>query len=174
MCITEVFHNGLLREGALNWIRITCVVFFSLCGVVSMSFGQTLKVRLIDARNGRPLQNKKVVISYLYDKDQNSPGNLNDQLYLETNISGEAQFSLPMPAPSHLSVNVQLPSKEWRCGCTILKSTEVLILNGFVGPAPDHSSTSHTFPWTVTPRLILFTARPTTFFEKLMYPILKE
>ena len=154
--------------------RICCVVFISLFGVISMSIGQTLKVRLIDARTGRPLQNKKVEISYLYDKDQNTHGNLNNQLHFETNISGEAQFSLPMPAPSHLSVNVQLSSKEWRCGCTMLTSTEALILNGFVGPEPDHGSTSKAFPREVMPGLILFTARPTTFFEKLMYPIMKE
>jgi hypothetical protein len=127
---------------------------------------------VINAKNGRPLPKQNVSVSLLYEKSERAPAKYDALLHLETDVNGKAQFALPEPAPAHLSVGVRLTSEHWRCRCTAaLVATQDLVQKGIV--EGHELTTSPTFV-NVDPREILFVARPFTFLERVLYPLLKE
>jgi hypothetical protein len=132
-----------------------------------------IRVRVIDDTNGHPLPKQQVSISLLYEKGEKVPANYDALLQLETDVNGEVQFRLPEPAPAHLAAQVRLTSEHWHCGCTALVDTQDLIQKGLVGPEPGHGSTRSTASVKAEPGEILFVARPFTFFERLLYPLVK-
>ena len=81
---------------------------------------------------GVPLQKQKFSVSLLYDKGEQTPPKYDATLNFETNASGEVQFTLPVPAPLHLSAQVHLAAEHWRCGCMVLGMTQDLIQKGLV------------------------------------------
>jgi hypothetical protein len=134
---------------------------------------QGVTVRVIDATNGHPLQKQQISVSLLYDKGERTPAKYDATLSLETDINGEAQFTLPEPAPVRFAAQVRLTSEHWHCGCTALVTTQDVIHKGIVAAEPGHTSKKSTVAAQVAPGEILFVARPLTFFERLLYPLVK-
>ena len=136
-------------------------------------FAQVVTVRVINAADGHPLQKQHVSVSLLYDKGEKTPAKYEANLTLETDTNGEARFTLPEPAPPHISVQVRLTSEHWRCGCGVLAASGDVIQKGIVGPLPGGQSKKTTTSLKAPPGEILFVARPLSFFERLLYPFVK-
>jgi hypothetical protein len=130
-----------------------------------------MKIRLVNAENGHPIQKQPISVSMLYVKNEKAPPKYDSTIRLETDANGEAHFGLPDPAPAHVSAQVHLTSENWRCGCMVLVSTEDLIQKGASVPKLAKGSDKVI---TTEPREILFVARPLTFFERLIAPLLRE
>lgn len=155
-------------------MKTVFLIFISssfLLGFCPSCLAQIITVRVIDVANGRPLQRQKVSVSLLYDKGEQTPPKYDATLNLETNVNGEVQFTIPEPAPMHLSAQVYLTSEHWRCGCTVFGTTQDVIQKGLASPQP--GSASKKADVTTKASEILFLARPLTFFERLLYPLVK-
>jgi hypothetical protein len=137
---------------------------------------QEVKVRVINAANGRPLEKQAVSVSFLYDKkyDKEIPAKYDAILNLETDVNGEAHFKFPEPPPVHFSSQVRVDWSRWHCGCGVLGSTDDLVRKGILGPVQPTESKKSAAPFVAVPGEILFVARPLSFFERLIYPIMKE
>jgi len=133
-------------------------------------FGQTIRIRVVNEKNGHPLPKQPISITLLYEKSEKTPAKYDAALNIETDEKGESQFSLPEPAPAHLAAQVHLTSEHWHCGCGVLMVTQELIQKGIVGPRSNETANAVK----AEPKEILFLARPFTFFERLFYPFLKE
>lgn len=134
---------------------------------------QAIKIRVINLNNGRPLRNQHVSVALGYEKVQEAPTKYDANLRLETDVNGEAVFRLPEPALAHLFVNVRLTSEYWHCSCLAIGDTPDLVQKGLVQSA-GHEPTRPATNAKPEPGVILFLARPFTFFERLLYPLMKE
>ena len=134
--------------------------------------GQTIRIRIINGSNGHPLSKQQVSVSLLYEKTEKTPAKYEALLHLETDTNGVAQFTLPDLVPAHLSAGAHLTSEHWHCGCAapLLVDTKDLIQNGIVA---GREFSSRATPVRAAPGEIIFVARPFTFFERLLYPLLK-
>jgi hypothetical protein len=151
--------------------RGSVYVFLQMLGPLCLA--QVVAIRVINAADGRPLQKQRVSVSLLYEKGEKTPAKYDANLSLETDANGEAQFTLPEPAPRHLSAQVRLTSEHWHCGCGVLAATGEVIQKGIVGPLPRAESKKSAPPVKADPGEILFVARPLSFFERLLYPFVK-
>lgn len=134
---------------------------------------QAVTIRVINADGGRPLQKQKVSVTLLYDKGEKRPAKYDATLALETNTSGEAQIKLPEPAPAHLAVSLPIDWGRWHCAgaCGVLAVTQDVIGKGIVESAADHKKSGASIE--AIPGEILFIVRPLSFFERLLYPLVK-
>ena len=152
------------------WRLAVLVVMF---GFARLSFGQVpIKIRLVNADNGQALQSQSVSVSLLYDRNEKTPPKYEDTIHLESDTKGEALFVLPNPPPAHLSAQVHLTLKNWRCACVALVETANLIQKGI--SVPQSSAKSSVKPIEPEPKQIIFSARPLTFYERLIAPFVKE
>ncbi len=134
---------------------------------------QVVRIRIISAKDGRPLKNQPISVSLLYEKTEKVPPNLDPNLSLQTDANGEAQLRLPEPPPAHIGAQVRLTSDNWRCACSALVTTHDVIVKGFtVTATTKKSETSHSLQ--AQPGEILFAARPLGFFERLLEPFVKQ
>jgi len=141
-------------------------------GFGPLAFGQvTIKIRLINVGSGHPVQKQPITVAMLYEKNEKTPPKYESTLHLETDMNGEAQFGLPEPAPAHLSAQVHLTSENWHCGCMALVTTEDLIQKGIAVSGPNVRASDK--PIKTEPNEILFLARPFSFFERLIAPLLR-
>ena len=149
------------------FLRFSALVLLFCLG--SACRAQEITVRVMNAADGRPLQKQPVSVSFLYDKryDKDIPVNHARGVNLETDVSGEAHFRFPEPPPVHFSAEVRVDWSRWNCRCGILGSTDDLITKGIVAATTDFSKSA-------SPAQILFVLRPLSFFEWLIYPIMKE
>jgi len=152
----------------LSWLLLVCLGSFCLA--------QEVKVHLVNGANGRPMPKQAVSVSFLYDKkyDKEIPEKRPAALNLETDSNGEAQFRLPEPAPVHFSAQARLDESRWKCACAILGSTDDLLRNGVGWPVAEAHSKKSADLFKPAPGEILLVARPLSFFERLLYPIMKE
>jgi hypothetical protein len=137
--------------------------------VTPLCFGQTIGIRVVNDKTGRPLPKQRISISLLYEKGEKTPAKYDAVLNIETDEKGESQFNLPEPAPAHLAAAVHLTSEHWRCGCGVLVTTQDLIQKGILGPRSPASGN----PVKAEPKEIMLFARPLTLFERLLYPFVK-
>ena len=70
-------------------------------------------------------------------------------------------------------LQVRVDWSHWKCGCGVLGDTDDLVRKGIVGPVPTDSKKSAAL-FKPAPGEILFVARPLSFFERLLYPIMKQ
>ena len=147
-----------------------------LLAVAPSCLAQEAKVRVINGTNGRPLPKLAVSISFLYGKkyDKEIPANYQASLNLETDENGEARFKFPQPPPVHFSAQVRVDWSHWYCGCAILGSTEDLVREGINGPLSESDEKKFAARYKAAPSEILFIFRPLSFFERLLYPLMKE
>src|SRR5260370_41102353 len=144
--------------------------WFLVLGNHLFCFGQVLRARVINAKNGHPLPKQHISISLLYEKGEKIETKQGALLELETDINGEAQFTLPEATPAHLSARARLTSEHWRCGCWALVATQDAVQKGIV---EGNELTTPAKPVKAEPGEILFIARPLTFLERLLYPLEK-
>ncbi len=137
-----------------------------------LCYAQPVTIRVISTENGRPLQKQPVKLFLLYGPGEKIPANQKGMLRLETNVNGEAQFRLPEPPPAHLTVLVDIDGNRWHCPCGVLAITEDVMSKGIVKSAAEPGK-SHAFEKQV-PGKILFVARPLSFFERLLAPLLSR
>jgi len=137
-------------------------------------FAQTVTVRIMNAARGHPLQNQHVPVSLLYEKGEKTPAKYEANLTMKTDANGEAHFTLPEPAPPHISAQVRLTLEHLRCGCGVLATTEDVIQKGIVGPLPGGQPKKAAATLKALSGEILIVARPLSFFERLLYPFVKE
>lgn len=150
------------------------LVCFVLVWLNSLCFGQVIRARIVNAKNGQPLQKQQVSVSLLYDEGGRSAASNGRVLHVETGASGQAEFTLPQPPPPHLSVQVTLTSEYWRCGCMALATTQDVIQKGITVVEPSNEAKKSGQPLQAEPGEILFYARPLTFLERLLYPLVKQ
>jgi hypothetical protein len=148
---------------------LTC--FLLLC-VTPLCYGQEIRVRIINGKNGHPLPKQQVSVVLLYEGSETKPAKYDAVQHLDTDANGVAQFFLPEPGPAHLSIGVRLTSEHWHCGCDVaaLVVTKELIQKGIV---KGRGLSSPGKPVTAALGEIVFVARPFTFFETLLYPLVK-
>lgn len=139
---------------------------FLLC---NFCLAQLVTVRVINSKTGQGLPKQPIAVQFLAE----SPPAASAIVNIETNGNGEAQFSIPGPAPRHLNVRATLTSEYWYCVCWVMTDTDKVLQMGIVQTAPGSKaiSVNRAEP---KPREVLFFARPFTFFERLMYPLAKE
>lgn len=149
---------------------------FLLLSVAPSCLAQEAKIRVINGANGHPLSKLAVSVSFLYDKkyDKEIPANYEASLNLETDENGQARFKFPQPPPVHFSAQVRVDWSHWHCGCGILASTEDLVRDGITGPLSVSDEKKVAGRNKAAPGEILVIARPLSFFERLLYPLMKE
>ena len=106
-----------------------------------------------------------------YDKGERRPAKYDAALSLETDVNGQAQFTLPEPAPGHLAAQIRIDWGHWDCVCSVLAATQDVVQKGFVDSAAPKKSTAA--PVKAVPGEILFAVRPLSFFERLLHPFVK-
>ena len=156
---------GRRRFLFLTWLPV-------LLSAGPLCVGQTIRIRIINGSNGHPLLKQPVSVSLLYEKAEKAPAKYEALLRLETDTNGVALFTLPDLAPAHLSAGAHLTSEHWQCGCAapLLVDTKDVIQNGVVA---GREFSSRATSVKAEPGEIIFVARPFTFFERLLYPLLK-
>jgi hypothetical protein len=166
------FPEGLL-EGMMKKQYFRCMTWFLLLWVSPSCFGQAIRVRIVNGENGHLLSKQQITVSLLYDGSEKQPVKYDAVVRHDTDANGAAQFDLPEPPPAHLSVGARLTSDYWHCGCAApaIVVTKELMLKGIVEGMELRSPTTLV---KAEPGEILFVARPFTFFERLLYPLLKE
>lgn len=149
---------------------------FLLLSVAPSCLAQEAKIRVINVVDGRPLPKLAVSVSFLYDKkyDKEIPANYDSSLKLETDKNGEAHFKFPQPPPTHFSARVWVDESRWKCGCLILGSTDDLVREGINAPSPASDEKKLAVRHKAAPDEILVIAHPLSFFERLLYPLMKE
>src|SRR6266853_4743202 len=162
-------------RSTLFWRRLMRRYFgylfcFLVLGSHLSCFGQVISARVINAKNGHPLPKQHISISLLDEKGEKIETKQGALLELETDINGDAQFTLPEAAPAHLSARARLTSEHWRCGCWALVATQDVVQKGIV---EGNELTTPAKPVKAEPGEILFIARPLTFLERLLYPLEK-
>jgi hypothetical protein len=148
------------------------VIWVFAAGFAPLCFGQTIRIRVVDVQTGHPPK-ATISISLLYDKSDKTPSQFDAVLNLKTDEKGESQFTLPEPAPAHLAAQVHLATGHWHCACMVLASTQDLIQNGIMDSPSSDSRDSRNLV-KAEPKEILFLIRPYTFFERILYPFLKQ
>jgi hypothetical protein len=142
-----------------RWRYAWCFTLFLLPHAAC--FGQTITIHVVNVTNGRPISKQHISISGLPD----SPG-----LRFVTDPNGEVQFELPKPTPTRFAVRADLsPASHWYCYCMALVTTEEVIQKGFM-IRPDDKEAHVVQP---KPREILFRARPTPWWVRILYPLVK-
>jgi hypothetical protein len=165
MPILTVWKESNVRGLAFIWVPLVLVS--------SLSAAQSITIRVVDAKNNRSLQKQHVSLSLLYDKDELAPTHYESVLQMETNSNGEAHFTIPEPAPLHVAVRVRLTDEHWRCGCITVAATKDVLHSGMLVGLPDSKSNKATSNIAQKPGEIVFLAHRLTFFERLLYPLLK-
>lgn len=150
--------------------QLAVALLFSL---TSGCLGEVVKVRVLDASNGHPVPQQQVNFQFLDEAIPSQTHIRSSALNLTTDKNGEASLSLPAPTPKTLSVQIELTSGKWHCGCWFFGSTQAVLRQGFLesAAAKRTSSSSSSVP---APGEIVFLARPYSFLEKLLYPIERE
>lgn len=135
---------------------------------------QEVTIRIVNTANGRPLPKQAVTVSFLYDKayDKKIPAKYEATATGDTDMNGEARFKLPQPPPSHFSAEVHVDWSHWKCGCGVMGASDELIHKGIVERGNGAKKPSVDIK--PVPGEIVFVAYPMTFFERLIYPLLKE
>jgi hypothetical protein len=155
-------------EVATTFRYLAC---FLLLSVAPSCLAQEATIRVINGANGRPLPKLAVSVSFLYDKkyDKEIPRSYDASLNLETDENGKVHFKFPQPPPVHFSAQVRV-DLHWHCACLILASTEDLVREG-INVSDEKKFAAH---YKTAPGEILVIARPLSFFERLLYPLMKE
>jgi hypothetical protein len=136
-------------------------------------FSQAITIRVINLKNGHPLEKQHVSISIGYDKGEETPAKYDKIIRLETDVDGKAQFSLPVPPPRSLSLRLRLNSEHWHYADVSSVRTEGVIQQGEIISTPKTKVRKSDVPIKARPGEIIFPARPFTFLERLFYPITK-
>jgi hypothetical protein len=131
---------------------------------------QSVTVRVLNGNDEHPLQKQSVSVQFLYEK----PPKASPSLHIETDADGQATFNIPEPIPEHIDVRVTLTSEHWHCACGVMADTQQILRNGILQAAPSKEPNASGASAGARPGQIVFLARPFTFFERVLYPFVKQ
>jgi hypothetical protein len=154
----------------IRYVAFTSLLWLGPCGLA-----QTVIVRVVNGSNERPLRKQEVSVSLLYDKGEPTPAKYDAHLTLQTDEKGEVRFLLPEPVPRDLGVRVAIDWGRWHCACLELAATQDVIQKGIVDSAASATDLKRT-PALLkpVPGEMRFVVWPLSFFERLLYPLLKQ
>jgi hypothetical protein len=135
------------------------------------AIGETVTVRIINVTNGHPLRNQGISLSLLYDKEEDRPAKYDQIQNFTTDSSGEAKITILDPPPKYLDFRLHMTSEHWKYAPLISVLTQEVIQNGIIEKAGVEKK-NDIIPKTL-PGEIIILARPLSFFERLLYPIMK-
>jgi len=177
----NVMHEKLRNEKvSAELTSCRYIWFFALlllpC-IDTACFGQTVKIRIVNATNESPAKSHTVSISGISgngDTEAEEKRKLltkptTPDLRLVTDANGEVQFELPKPAPAYFFVRPELSAPVWDCTCLLRVSTEELMQKGLVtrnayaGGNPSIQS---------KPGEILFRLKPLPLWARVLWPLL--
>lgn len=157
----------------LGGVLIVLLFCVALGSMLFAQQAQTITIRIIDVSKGRSLQKQQVMIYPLYTGNDKTSIDTSESIQLETGTRGDAQFHVTEPMPNRLMVKVILSHGHWWCGSIEFADVQEVIQKGIVGlpPGPKPKKTDVTV--NPVPGEIIFLARPMTFFERLIHPLVK-
>lgn len=152
-----------------SWLILAVLLSSPAC------LGQTITVRLINQRNGKPLHWAKQTVSFdLADEWSDLQKPLAAHGVSTTDPNGEARFEIPSSQPKLLSISVRLASHlwQWHCPCGSLLKTQDVIEKGVV--IWNAVSVGSQGKVETRPGVILILAKPPSLFERLFGWALRE
>jgi hypothetical protein len=162
---TRLFSSLNERDARIGCMKALCWILL-LCTQCS---AQELTVRVLNAKNRQPLPKQTVTVQYLNEK----PPGASAPVTLKTDDHGEARFSVPSPLPATVNVMVSLTSEHWNCGCWVMAETAKVLHDGVAGPLPS-VNTKNVESFRPEPAEVVILASPFTFWQRLLYPLVKE
>lgn len=125
-----------------------------------------IMVRVINGNDSQPMPKQSVQVKLLYEKAKE----ISPPLIIETNADGEAQFSVPEPAPEHLDVRLTATSKYRHCACRLTIDTQKVLDSGVLEIPKNTLPSTQNSNLNAEPKQIVFVVRPFTLFEKMLHP----
>lgn len=155
---------------------------FFLPFINTTCYGQTVMVRIVNATNERPLNKQKVSVSGISGKEETQEEArrklitkpTTPDLRLVTDAKGEAQFELPKRVPAYIYVRAEVSGPLWDCTCLLRVSTEEVIQKGFMVTTHDNEGSRSKTSIQPRPGEILFRLRPTPWWVRVLWPLLKD
>ena len=136
-------------------------LFIAILALQTLTFGETLSVKVIDARTGGGVPGREVQLQ-LWDV-HSGRYEMRDMLRANTDQNGVAAFHLPVPLPH--DVIAMLNFGNWaRCAFAERHSTDNVLLHGAVEGASCGEKNIQVHP---DPGMLYLFARPRTFWESL-------
>jgi hypothetical protein len=147
---------------------------FDVTAILLLSLGpaclaQSVRVRVINGKGGRPLPKQAVSVQFLKEK----PASVSPPLRLETDSNGEARFAIPETMAVRLDVRVVTKSEDWHCRCWVMADTETVIHRGIVESAYDQVKPPITVP-EAEAGSVVFVLRPYAWWERLIAPLVRQ
>jgi hypothetical protein len=159
--------------------RVFVPLFF--CLLNAACFGQAVTVLIVNAANDRPVGNQRVYVSGLSRSlamnDMEARVNLirnphSADLSLVTSDKGEVDFDLPKPAPAYFYVWARLSGPHWDCTCLVRVTTDEVAKKGFLTRSA-YAERKHDATIQPRPGEVLFVLRPTPWWVRVFWPLLK-
>jgi hypothetical protein len=161
----------------LTSLRYVLRLAVLLSGFVSFAcFGQTVTVRIVNARDGKPVAAQKILVSGIYGNGD-TPDEARRKLFAKhtspdatfvTDAQGRVRFDLPTAPPASFYVRAVLRPPVWDCSCLVTVPTEELMHKGlWVGSHDDASIQPQ-------PGEILFRISPTALWVRVFWPFLTD
>jgi hypothetical protein len=172
-------HSAVLSRRRYFWV----FPLLLLPCVNTTCFGQTVRIRIVNATDERPLRKQNVSVSGISGNE--APQEAADRkvlanpptpdLRLVTDAKGEAQFELPRPAPAYFYVHAELSGPVWDCFCSVRVSTEDVMQKGFMVVTSYNDKGAHSSP-SIGPRPgeVLFDLTPTKWWVRVLWPFLTD
>jgi hypothetical protein len=164
------------RYRCLAWLSLILTAF-----AATPACGQTITVRLMNEAAKSPLVNCEVrVFGITGNRPEPQFGrHPNDEsakadLRLKTDARGTVHFDLPSPPPDHFVVRAVLSQPEWDCYCMIRAVTAETVKSGRLIRSPGGNPKVPGAPAAnPSPGEILFSLRPTPWYVRILWPLLK-
>ena len=144
-------------------VHVLLAVFSSIAFATGSA--QDLSVQLIDARDGHPLPNRPLTVTFIREGAESFDG-----FSLKTDASGKAVFRLPSPIPHHVQLNAY---DLYPCYQLTTLDVGVLKTAGIVSRCSKQSQacrcnfSKEADGMKATPGQILLFARPETLWERI-------
>jgi len=145
----------------------------------TVCFAQTITIRLVDLTNQSPISNQHVYVFGLSGKAEMKEEKVRLELSnplaadmtLVTDIKGEATFDLPKSVPPYFYVRAQLSGRHWDCFCGPRIATAELVQKGIVVRNDERKAEPSIQP---KAKELLFALRPTPWWVRVFWPLLKD
>lgn len=170
------------RRSCLIAQLVWCLSLLLLALVGTDSFGQTVKIRLVNSTNGNPVTNQRISISGISGK-ATTPGEERQKLLdkhaipdlrLATDVSGKTQFDLPNPVPSYFYIHAELSGPVWDCSCLVRVATEEVLQKGLTISNVQDGLSPGKFSTQPNAGEIVFRLKPTPWWVRVFWPLLAD
>ena len=149
----------------------------ALCVMAWPCAAQTITVRLQNAENGQPVVGQEVDVRFSVPKLKGSDGPGEGNQKFTTDAAGEVHVAVPNPAPKVVLVTVPNPgNSRWLGFYDLLLKLDRVLNRGFVGDLALDLGPSQEMPSgpNAVPGTIAIPMRPTPFWQRILYPFLKD